>query len=150
MLRPSNQCRRGVTTVEFAIVCPIAFFLIFATIVGGLGVYRYQQVAALAREGVRWAQVHGGQYEEETGNPAATPADIYNQAILPKAVALDPDRLSYTVTWDVNNYPLAVHEDVETPIDNTVTVTVNYQWFPEVILVGPFTLSSTSVGQMMY
>jgi len=150
MLRSSNQRRRGVTTVEFAIVCPIAFFLIFATIIGGLGVYRYQQVAALAREGARWAQVHGGQYEQETGNPAATPEDIYNEAILPRAVALDPDRLTYTVNWDVNNFPLAVHEDYETPIGNTVTVTVNYQWFPEMYLVGPYTLTSTSVAQMMY
>jgi len=150
MLRSPNQRRRGATTVEFAIVCPIAFFLILATIIGGLGVYRYQQVAALAREGARYAQVHGGQYQQETGNLAATPADIYNEAILPRAVALDPDRLSYTVTWDVNNFPLAVHEDYEHPIGNTVTVTVNYQWFPEIYLVGPYTLTSTSVGQMMY
>ena len=40
--------RRGTTTVEFAITCPIVFFLVFATIIGGLGVFRYQQVAALA------------------------------------------------------------------------------------------------------
>jgi Flp pilus assembly protein TadG len=150
MLRNLNQRRRGVTTVEFAIVCPIAFFLIFATIVGGLGVYRYQQVAALAREGARWAQVHGGQYEEETGNAAATPDDIYNEAILPRAVALDHDRLTCTVTWNVNNFPLWVDEDVQDPTGNTVTVTVNYQWFPEMWLVGPYTLTSTSVAQMMY
>ena len=142
--------RRGVTTVEFAIVCPIAFFLIFATIIGGIGVYRYQQVAALAREGARYASVHGGQYEQETGNPAATPEDIYNEAIAPRAVALDPARLTYTVTWDVNNLPLWVDEDVEHPTGNIVTVTVNYQWFPEMYVVGPFTLTSTSVSQMMY
>ena len=51
--------RRGTTTVEFAITCPIVFFLVFATIIGGLGVFRYQQVAAAAREGARWASVHG-------------------------------------------------------------------------------------------
>jgi Flp pilus assembly protein TadG len=145
-----NQRRRGATTVEFAIVCPIAFFLILFTIVGGLGIYRYQQVAALAREGARYAQVHGGQYELETGNPAATPEDIYNEAILPKAVALDPNSLSYSVTWDENNLPLFVDEDVQHPTGNIVTVTVTYQWLPEFYLVGPFTLTSTSVAQMMY
>jgi Flp pilus assembly protein TadG len=136
--------------VEFAVVCPIAFFLIFATIVGGLGIFRYQQVAALAREGARWASVHGKQYADETGNPAATPEEIYNQAILPLAVALDPDRISYSVTWDADNAPLTVDEDFETPTGNTVTVTVNYQWFPGMYLAGPYTLTSTSVAQMMY
>ena len=150
MPRSMNQRRRGATTVEFAIVCPIAFFLILFTIVGGLGIYRYQQVAALAREGARYAQVHGGQYEQETGNPAATPEDIYNEAILPKAVALDPNSLSYSVTWDENNLPLFVDEDVQHPTGNIVTVTVTYQWLPEFYLVGPFTLTSTSVAQMMY
>ena len=150
-MRPStHQRRRGATTVEFAICCPIAFFLIFATIVGGLGVYRYQQVAALAREGARYASVHGGLYATETGNPAATPQDIYDEAIAPLAVALDPDRLTYTVTWDKNNFPLWVDENVETPKGNTVTVTVNYDWIPEMYLVGPFTLTSTSVSQMYY
>ena len=142
--------RRGATTVGLAITLPIVFFLILATIVGGLGIYRYQQVAALAREGARYASVHGGQYEEETGNPAATPQEIYDEAIAPRAVTIDPARLSYTVTWDQNNLPLYVDEDVQEPTGNTVTVTVNYQWFPEMYLVGPITLTSTSVSQMMY
>ncbi|MCI0358784.1 MAG: pilus assembly protein [Planctomycetaceae bacterium] len=150
-MRPTiNRRRRGVTTVEFAIVCPIAFFLIFATIVGGLGVFRYQQVAGLAREGARWASVHGGLYEQETGNPAATPADVYNQAILPRATALDPNHITYSVTWDQNNFPLWVDEDVAHPTGNTVTVTVNYEWFPEMYLIGPYTLTSTSEVQMYY
>src|SRR5439155_8291070 len=88
---------RGTTTIEFAITCPIAFFVIFAIIVGGLGIFRYQQVAAAAREGARWASVHGGQYAQETKNPAATPSDIYTNAILPAANALDPSHLNYTV-----------------------------------------------------
>ncbi|MEX2176412.1 MAG: TadE/TadG family type IV pilus assembly protein [Pirellulaceae bacterium] len=142
--------RSGATTVEFAIACPIAFFLLFATMVGAMGVCRYQQVATLAREGARWACVHGGQYSQETGQPAATPEDVFEQAMLPATVALDPERLSYTVTWDESNMPLSVHEDYETPIGNTVTVTVTYQWFPEMYLVGPLSLTSTSTAQMMY
>ena len=144
------QRRRGATTVEFAVACPIAFFLIFATIIGGLAVYRYQQVAALAREGARYASVHGGQYEQETGNPAARPQDVYDQAIDPLAVGLDRDRLTYTVTWDKDNLPFSVDENYEDPTGNTVTVTVNYEWIPEMYLLGPFTLTSTSVSQMYY
>jgi len=150
MRKSIHARRRGVSTVEFAIVCPIAFFLIFATIVGGIGVFRYQQVAALAREGARYAAVHGALYEQETGNTAATPQDVFNQAILPLATALDPNRISYSVTWDENNEPLHVDEDVQHPTGNTVIVTVNYQWFPEMYLVGPYTLTSTSVMQMYY
>jgi Flp pilus assembly protein TadG len=142
--------RRGTTTVEFAVTCPIAFFLILATIVGAMGVFRYQQVAQLAREGARWASVHGGEYAEQTGNPAATPEDIYNQAILPFASTLDPSYLSYQVTWDRNNFPLWVDEDYERPTGNTVTVTVSYQWMPELILVGPIVLTSSSTSQMYY
>src|SRR5262245_32232108 len=121
--------RRGTTTIEFAITCPIAFFVIFAIIVGGLGVFRYQQVASAAREGARWARVHGGQYAQETGRPAATETDIYNNAILPAAGALTPSQLTYSVTWNKSNMPLeVVNGQYEVPTGNIVTVTVNYQW----------------------
>ena len=146
----SHQRRRGATTVELAICCPIVFFFILATIVGAMGVFRYQQTAELAREGARYACVHGSQYAEETGNTAATAADIYNNAIKPGASTLDLTKLTYTVTWDTSNTPLEVINDYETPRGNTVTVTVTYQWFPELYLVGPFTLSSTSTAQMIY
>ena len=151
MLSSCVQHRRGgTTTIEFAVTCPIAFFLIFATIVGGLGVFRYQQVASAAREGARWASVHGGLYAQETGKPAATPGAIYNNAILPAAGALETSHLSYDVTWNKSNMPLQVDTQYEKPIGNTVTVTVTYQWFPEMYLIGPYTLTSTSTAQMAY
>jgi Flp pilus assembly protein TadG len=145
---PTNR-RRGATTVEFAICCPVVFFFCFATIVGGLGVFRYQQTAELAREAARWASVHGGQYEAETGNPAATANDIYVNAIEPMAATLNLSRLSYQVTWDKSNMPLSVLETSQVQ-GNKVTVKVTYQWFPEMFLVGPFTLTSTSTSQMVY
>jgi len=149
--RTTTLARRGTTTIEFAITCPIAFFLIFATIVGGLGVFRYQQVASAAREGARYASVHGGWYAEDTGKPAATASDVYTNAILPAANALDPSNLTYTVTWNQSNMPLqVVNNQYEKPIGNTVTVTVTYQWIPEMYLIGPFALTSTSTSQMAY
>jgi Flp pilus assembly protein TadG len=151
MIRHSIRHRRsGTTTLEFAVTTPITVFLLLATVTGGIGVFRYQQVAALAREGSRWASVHGAEYEEETGNPAATPEDVYNEVILPAATTLNPAYLSYSVTWDQSNQPLQVDEDVQTPFGNTVTVTVSYQWIPEMYLIGPFNLTSSSTAQMMY
>jgi Flp pilus assembly protein TadG len=144
-----NQ-RRGATTVEFAVTAPIVFFILLATIVGSMGVFRYHQVAALAREGSRWACVRGSEYEVNTGNPAATEDDVYNQVILPAATAMKPEHLSCQVTWDQSNMPLEVVDDVQTPRGNTVTVTVSYQWFPELFLIGPYTLTSSSTAQMYY
>lgn len=143
--------RRGTTAVEFAVTCPIVFFLLLATITGGVGVFRYQQMAALAREGARWASVHGGQYAAETGLPAATAEDVYERAILPVATGLDLRYLTCQVAWNQSNMPSSlINDDFETPRANTVTVTVTYQWFPEVLLVGPITLTSSSTAQMMY
>jgi Flp pilus assembly protein TadG len=146
----AHKHRRGAATVEFALAAPIAFFLMLAIMIGSQGVFRYQQVAALAREGARWASVHGGQYEKETGNPAATPEDIFNTAILPHATLLRPECLSYEVTWDQSNMPLQVIDDVEQPFGNTVTVTVSYEWFPEMYVVGPINLTSSCTAQMNY
>jgi Flp pilus assembly protein TadG len=146
----SAKRRRGATTIEFAIACPIAFFLLIATMVGSLGVFRYQQVASLAREGARWASVHGADYAEETDNPPATAETILSEAILPTAAAMGLNDLTCNVTWNESNEPLTVHEDYSTPTGNTVTVTVTYVWMPELFVTSPITLTSTSTAQMMY
>src|SRR6266404_7733612 len=69
-LRP-RAARPGATVVEFAVVAPVTFLLILGLIVGGLGVFRYQEVAHLAREATRYASTHGGQYQLD-GLPTST------------------------------------------------------------------------------
>jgi Flp pilus assembly protein TadG len=151
MVRPSrNRPRVGFAATESVLVLPVLSALIFGTVIGGYGIFRYQQIALLAREGARYASVHGGQYQQETGNPAATPQDVYNNAILPFATNLDLSQLSYSVTWDTSNMPYHTTTDYEKPVANTVTVTVNYKWFPEAYFIGPITLSSTSTVPMSY
>jgi Flp pilus assembly protein TadG len=149
--------RRGATLVECAIVLPVTFFLILGLIIGGMGVFRYQEVAALAREGARWASVHGGQCVREANptnsNPTLTSAsDIYNNAIAPAAVSLDPSQLAYSASWaNSNEMPTYLDYTQNPPVwrTNTVTVTVTYQWIPELYL-GGITLSSTSVMPVNY
>jgi Flp pilus assembly protein TadG len=149
--RHRKSSRRGFAATESVVVLPTLMLLILATVVGGYGIFRYQQLSMLAREGARYASVHGGQYQQETGNAAATPQDIYNNAVLPYATNLDPALLSYQVSWNANNMPYNMNNgDYETPTGNTVTVTINYKWFPEVFLVGPIVLSSTSTMPMSY
>jgi hypothetical protein len=147
--------RRGTALIEGAIVFTTTFVLLFGIIVGGLGVFRHQQVATLAREGARYASVHGGQYREEAGLPVGTAddwkADIYQNGLVPYMVGLDPGRLSYTVEWSHgDNYPLRVTTDNGQAEINLVTVTVTYNWLPEVFLVGPITMTSTSRVPMAY
>src|SRR5687767_3967755 len=101
-MRLRTNPRKGTTIVESAVVYPVVMMLLFGLVVGALGVFRYQQVAHLAREGSRYASVHGKAYEENTGNPAATAEDVYNEAIAPNAVGYDMNNLAYSVTWDTD------------------------------------------------
>lgn len=137
MLRNQPR-RRGTHVVECAVVFPVLFLLLLGLLVGGLGVFRYQEVASLAREGARYASVRGSKYQQVTGKPAATAPDVYNNAISPRAVILDPANLSYNVTWNPDNKQ-----------GSTVTVQVTYLWVPEAYL-GGITLSSTSTMPVSY
>jgi hypothetical protein len=138
-------------------------------VVGAQGVARYQEVATLARAGARYASTHGAQYRRDAGLPIGSPGtsagssgglfwysadpkqsagkdtswagDDYDSAARPKLVALDPSRLTYQV-----GYPSVINQP-DKP-DNwpgsQVSVTVSYQWLPELYLVGPIRLTSTS------
>jgi Flp pilus assembly protein TadG len=141
----SRSCRGAATTVECAIILPALFFLMFGLVVGAMGVFRYQEVATLARLAARYASTHGHQYRKDAGLPIGTSQDwsddIYNNAIAPNIVSLDPSLMSYTVSWpDVINQPGKPDNWPGSKVDITVT----YQWFPELYLVGPFNLTSTS------
>jgi hypothetical protein len=153
----TRQPRRGANTVECAIVFPVTFLLLLGLIIGGMGVFRYQETASLAREGARWAAVHGGQCVREANPGTASPPlttdqDVYQNAIQPRAVSLDPSRLSYAVSWDdAGEMPSYLDYSQSPPVwrTNHVTVTVTYQWVPEAYL-GGITLTSTSVMTISY
>ena len=137
-MRCHQPRRRGTHAVECAIIFPLLFLLVLGLFVGGTGVFRYQEVASLAREGARYASVRGYKYQQVTGKPAATADDVFNNAISPRAVILDPSQLSYNVTWNPDNKQ-----------GSTVTVQVTYQWVPEAYL-GGITLGSTSTMPVSY
>jgi len=71
-MRLRNPSRRGASAVEAAIVYPVALFFVLGLVVGAMGVFRYQETAALAREAARYASVHGASYAQATGQSAAT------------------------------------------------------------------------------
>jgi Flp pilus assembly protein TadG len=135
MIKHARSCRirrrrpDGVTVVEVSITAPLAFLMIIGLIVGGLGTFRYQQVANLAREGANYASIHGPYYANRTGQPIATANSVMQNAVLPLAAGLDSSALQCTLNMDV--------------VNNTVTVTLQYNWLPEGLLPAT-TLSSTS------
>jgi Flp pilus assembly protein TadG len=143
-----NRRRRGAVILESAVVYPLAMLFLIGLAVGGIGMFRYQQVASLAREGARYASVHGGQYAQETGNTAATADDVYQNVVLAKSAGLDAKELQSSVTWSPDNWPTHV-SGTGTVSSSTVTVTVTYQWVPEAYL-GGITLTSTAVLPMSY
>jgi len=151
-MRRAPQRRLGATVVECAFVYPVLFLLVLGMMVGASGIFRYSQMASLAREGARYAVVHGGQYAQENNTTVPTPDQIFNNVIAPMAVGFDTTQMGYSITYNTTSWPY--HTTVDSngnvvPIQNTVTVTLTYQWVPEAFL-GGVTLSATSVMPMSY
>lgn len=167
------RSRSAATLVEAAIVLPVTLLLVFGLVIGGLGIFRYQEVAYLARLCARYACTHAGQYESDNAAaisagtlPNVTETYLIQQIIDPAANAMDTTKLSATVSittpngtfdWDNtssnnNRMPTAsVTQGSSTiTVSNTVTVTVTYSWTPELYLVGPITLTSRAVMPLSY
>jgi Flp pilus assembly protein TadG len=159
--RSRSPRRRGAVAVEAAVVYPLLFLLLFGLIVGGLGVFRYQQVAFQAREAARWACVRGSSYRKETGQSSPTAADIREQVVLPLAPGMDPAQVGVQVEWvdgvtgqasdwDQSSKAPTGLTPAGDPVANRVRVTVTYQWFPEFFLSGPIYLKSVSEIPMSF
>lgn len=126
MTRNRRGCcrRRGVSMVEAALVYPLTILLLTGTLILGLGVYRYQQLMSLAREGARYASVHGPGYAAAQGTSYASNQTVLS-AIEPLATAsgLQTSDMSCTVTWNPN--------PPTTTTPAIVTVELTYNWVPE-------------------
>ncbi len=161
--------RRGAHLVECALVCPVVLLMSIGTVVVGLGVFRYQETASLAREAARWASVRGWQYQHDL-NPyglsslpmAATAQDI-RAYVASQSVLLDTssNTLKVDVSWNTDNRQShTLMDSYGTPqldssgnvivVGNVITVTVTYNWTPELLFVGPIALSSKSSIPMSY
>jgi hypothetical protein len=117
--------------------------------------------------------VHGGQYAQDNMAgirayelPNVDKSYLANSIVAGGAVALDPSRLATIVRmnttqgsfdWDdtietFNRWPYStvIQNNRVIPVQNTVSVTVTYSWFPELSLLGPTNLQSTAVMPMSY
>jgi Flp pilus assembly protein TadG len=157
---PKNPRRSGAVVVECAIIFPAMFLLTLGLLVGGLGVYRYNEVAHISHSTARFASVHGGAYEIENSTqiaagtlPSVDNTYLQNYAAN-MAIACNPAYLTVTAncitrsgtnTWSVTNNGVTSggNQDV-------ISVTVTYAWYPELFLSGPINLTHTAVLPMSY
>jgi Flp pilus assembly protein TadG len=157
----AKRKRRGALAVEGAIVYSVLFILLLGLIVGGIGVFRYQQAACLAREGARWASLRGGDWQTDNNQQATTQEQILQQGVLPFAAGMDPSSVAIQVefvnraanqvsAWDKVSHPPTSRDLLNNVATNRVRVTVSYQWVPGALLVGPLYLTSTSEVTMWY
>ena len=133
--RADPRDRRGVTAVESAIVYPITMLLMIGTVVVGVGIFRYQQIQFLAREGARYASVHGPTYAEEQSQPEASAQSV--QSYLQ----------SFTVGMPGLECTNVIFSSSSTPCD--VSVTLQYTWTPEGYY-NPMTWTVTSTMPVTY
>lgn len=168
-LRRNRKPRKAATVVECAVVYPATFVLLLGLVIGAMGVFRYQEVASLARSAARHASTHGAQYRSDAGLGTGSPGksagssnntfwydadplssdgadtswtgETYDKAIRPNLVALDAKYLKVQAGW-----PAVVNQadKADNWPGSRVSVTVSYQWLPELFVVGPINLTSTS------
>ncbi|MCI0379306.1 MAG: pilus assembly protein [Gemmataceae bacterium] len=156
-----RRVRRAAVTVEAALVLPVLFFLLVAIVVGGLGIFHYQQVAHQAREATRWLAVRGSDWQKETGKKCPTKDELRKQVILPLAKTMDPAKLTVEVHWingatgtavdwdSASKWPRTLNASKE-HVTCRVRVTVRYDWLPEFLVAGPIQLESTSEFPMAF
>jgi hypothetical protein len=83
--------------LESAIVYPALFILFLGLVVGGLAIFRYQEMASLARMGARYASTHGGNYRKDAGEPIGTPGT--GTATTQDVTTTNAAGTSTTTTW---------------------------------------------------
>ena len=142
-------------TVEAAVVYPLLFLLLFGLIVGGICVFRYQQVVLLSREAARYACVRGSDSSQQTnpGQPSPTAAQITQQVVLPMSAGMEPDKVTVQIQWispatnrvvDWDSSPRSPSslDDQGNPVTNHVRVTVTYVWDAGILFPAPLSLRS--------
>jgi len=115
---------RGQAMVEFALVAPIFFLLLFGIIEGGRFIFYYETLSNAAREGARYAIVHGANSTcpsgpmPAPGNPCDTAGANVVDQVEASAFGVLGSSLVVTPTWPDGNNAL----------DSTVTVAATFTY----------------------
>jgi Flp pilus assembly protein TadG len=139
-----RQRRRGQALVEFALVAPVFFLLLFGIIEGGRFIFYYQVLNNATREGARYAIVHGSRSScpsgpMEAGIPAPACYDASGakviQTVRNTAFGTLGSAVAVTPTWPTDN---ARDSDI------TVAATYTYRSLIPLLPLPPITITAES------
>ena len=119
--------QRGSALVESGLTMIVFLTVIFGLMDFGRMVWAYNLVSHAAREGTRYAMVHG----RNSSHPAT--ADGIRSVVKGQAVGLDPASLLVNVSWIPDNKP-----------GSAVKVAVQYTFSAATYMVGSGKFGSTS------
>ncbi len=98
-----KQRERGATMVEFAL-----FFILFMTLSMALmdlgrGIWTFTTISHAARQGARFAMVHGSANLVKDANGKDITGTQIASVVKANAIGLDPSKITVTPTWDPSN-----------------------------------------------
>ena len=108
MLSRSARLRRadeGQSLVEFALILPVILLTVFGIIDLARAVWEENTLAYAAREGTRYAIVHGS-----AGTPPVTAADTTLIVNVVKNAAVGVPNITVTVNWPDTNGPTTCYD----------------------------------------
>ena len=126
-----KHSQRGAVALEFGLGFLIFFSVVYGVMEFGRLVACYNILSGAAREGVRYASVHGS-----ASGSAATAADIQD-VVRHWALGMETSSVAVTTTWTPGNAP-----------GSTVKVTANYSVTPFTQLILKNGINVQSSAQM--
>lgn len=126
---------RGQAYLEFALIAPALLLLLFSIMWLSLAVYSYNYISYGAREGSRYAAVHGTDSKQPVTNASTVATFVQNDM-----VGLDPSKLTVSTTWTPTATPGQP--------GGTVKVEVQYQLQFSIPFISSVTLPLSSTSTM--
>ncbi len=143
-----SRSNRGQALVEFTLTIFIVLFVIFLIIEFCMALYAWNVLGDAAREGVRYAIVHGANNTNCSGGPSGTPPGCDPSGDNVKAVVQDYAQYSLK---DVSGMTVTVqYPDGSNEPQNRVKVAISYPyvpWFSTIPWIG--TLRTSAEGRIV-
>ncbi len=136
MAKTKNRKQRGATQIEFVLSIVVFFFVVWGVIELSMVVYTMNVLSDAAREGVRYAIVHGVNNGYCSGpNAVANCATPDVTASKVQAVVLDYAKYSLHDISGMST-PVVTYLDGSNDPPNRVSVSVSYTYVPYINLPG--------------
>lgn len=140
--RRSLRLERGATLVEFALTCIIVFSTMFMLWEAAMLMYTYNVMADAAKEGVRYAIVHGS--SNSGSSQASVTTDVTN-------LVTNYAKLSFHDISNSNKFKVNVSYTPNYNPSSTVRVTVRYAYQPYITFGWTMpTISAAAQGVIVF